>query len=319
LHWDSGWYLTVIRDGYTEPFWTGMLYGQANYAFFPLYPYTVRLLANVIPAEIAGTVVSTACLFAGSVFLHLYCRERHGESAARMAVISLNAFPGSFIFSSLMTEAMFLMLTVGSAYFALRNGYLAASVLAGLAGITRPLGIILTGTLLLDWFWSRIARLRQPIDWRDVLYLCLAPIPVFLFMLYLYLQFGDAFAFSNVQYFWQRPFGNPFNNLFLFLDTNRDAWSIFTSFFVFVSLILLLVCSRHLTAGELIFTVISILVPLSTGLMSIPRFIVALYPIHAALGAELSRHGIRGALVGAMAMVNGFMMTFWSIGHHVLV
>src|ERR687898_190315 len=57
LHWDSGWYLTVIREGYTEPFWTGMLYGQANYAFFPLYPYTVRLFANVIPAEIAGTVV----------------------------------------------------------------------------------------------------------------------------------------------------------------------------------------------------------------------------------------------------------------------
>jgi hypothetical protein len=65
--WDSGWYMSIVTGGYRVS--EDLTTVQSNVAFFPLYPYLVRLALLPIPAQLrtpgvilfVGIVISNAC------------------------------------------------------------------------------------------------------------------------------------------------------------------------------------------------------------------------------------------------------------------
>jgi len=62
--WDTGAYMTIVKDGYMSPDGTTLQIG-----WFPLYPIAVKLVSFIIPnAYIAGLVVSNLCLL-GTIFM----------------------------------------------------------------------------------------------------------------------------------------------------------------------------------------------------------------------------------------------------------
>ena len=86
---------------------------------------------------------------------------------------ALVLFPGSFVFSGVMTESTYLLLTAAAFYFAHRNRFVAAGVAAALAATSRSLGILLVACLLFEQLFpsrygsahgSVLARDRNPDD-----------------------------------------------------------------------------------------------------------------------------------------------------------
>ena len=71
-HWDSYWFLSIARDGYwTEPLTQADAAGQANWAFFPLYPVVGGAVAwaSGMPSSIALVVVANLCFVVALVLV----------------------------------------------------------------------------------------------------------------------------------------------------------------------------------------------------------------------------------------------------------
>ncbi|HKV85598.1 MAG TPA: hypothetical protein VJN88_13655, partial [Ktedonobacterales bacterium] len=89
VHFDSGWYLGIAAHGYLLP-GSGNPSWLAEWAFFPLYPLSMRPVMWVLGilsvpgnrTEIAGVIVSHLALYVGMLYLY---RLVKGELSARGA------------------------------------------------------------------------------------------------------------------------------------------------------------------------------------------------------------------------------------------
>jgi hypothetical protein len=173
--WDAGWFVRIATHGYDT---------EQSAAFFPLYPLVVRALALVLGSHLAaGVVVSLASAAGASVLLYRLSRSRD-------AVLLLALYPIAYVFTSVYSDGMFLLLALASFDAAVRGRSLAAGVLGGLAVATRLLGLALLPALAV-LLWKRGPRALAP--------LALLPAALGAYMLYLHEHFGDAWAFTHAQ------------------------------------------------------------------------------------------------------------------------
>jgi Mannosyltransferase (PIG-V) len=148
--WDGAIYGTIATSGYPLP----------QYApFFPLFPLLERAAAFVTgwnPAAAGVLVANLVCLPALGLLRVLIEREA-GRELARRTLLLLAIFPTALYLAAAYTESLFLLLSV-AAFLALRERrYLMAGVLAALATLTRPVGIL----LLVPLAWQCAAQVRE--------------------------------------------------------------------------------------------------------------------------------------------------------------
>lgn len=318
VQWDSRWYLDILEHGYSDtPYLDGDMMGQANVAFFPAYPLLARLLANFMPPMWAGLLLSNLCFMAASTLLYVHAATRFDARTARMAVLSLCFFPGSFVFSSVMTESLFVLVTLGAFHFARRGSRGLGAALGFVACATRATGVFLAMGVVLDWLRERGARGWRDTDWRELLPLSLAPLGLVAYMAFLYWRFEDAFAFQGVQTFWYRHGQNPLSLLWKELLGGAPHLR-FSAGFTVVAVVGLVAAGRRvLTLGEWLFVAVAILAPLSTGMDSMPRYVLGLFPVHLVVGTLMARREAWGLyLLPCMSLLNGFLMAQWSRGHN---
>lgn len=223
VRWDSIWFLGIERDGYDyDPG------GGDAAAFFPLYPLAMRVLGAGTGGEgalIAGLLVSIAAFAVALVLLHrLVALETDGRTAA-LTVLLIVAFPTSFFFTALYSEALFLALSVGAFWFA-RTGRWGAAGLCGLgAALTRSAGIALVVPLALMWWEGRRRRGRGRPVLGDAVWIALVPAGTALFALLLAADVGDPFAFVSAQQDWGRElsFAGPLGGLWEGLSAAADS------------------------------------------------------------------------------------------------
>jgi hypothetical protein len=324
--WDSGWFIGIAQHGYA---------GKQAAAFFPLYPLVVHGVAFVVRSTlVAGVLVSLASAAATAELLFRIARARLGEAAARDAVLLLALYPLAFVFTAVYSDGLFLALTTGAFYAAQRRRPLAAGVLGALAVATRLLGLALLPALLI-LLWPRT---RRPRDLAAPLALLLLPAALGAYAYYLHRHFGDAFAFAHAEgAYWQRhtPALGPLTGLWEALRSGeqglaelvrhlprhgggshgfayRDRWATWN-----VVQLLLLLCGgwltwvawRRLGAAFGAYSAATLLIVLSSPadvipLVSLPRFLLADFPLFIALAALLeSRPKLREALIVVFAAV----------------
>jgi hypothetical protein len=179
--WDAGWFVRIARHGYDT---------EQSAAFFPLYPLVVRGLAAVLGSAVAaGVVVSLASAAGAAALLQRLSRSRD-------AVVLLALYPVAYVFTSIYSDALFLLLVLAAFDAAVRGGSLAAGVFGGLAVATRLLGLALLPALAV-LLWRRGPRALAP--------LLLLPAALAAYMVYLHEHFGDALAFAHAEgVFWLR-------------------------------------------------------------------------------------------------------------------
>ena len=215
--WDSGWYGMIAEKGYEL---------KAT-AFFPLFPLLIAGVRTVFgtSAAFAGWLVSNTAFLLMLAGAFRLLRLDYAERDARRIVWMIALYPTSYYFGAVYTESLFLLFSV-LALHAMRTRRWAYAGAAGFfASVTRNSGVFLAIAYALEYL--RIVRWRDLFDfvrnpfrrlqadgWRHLRWVFVIPLPFFLYMGYLFLRFGDPFAFASVQEQFGRSFLNPFVTLY---------------------------------------------------------------------------------------------------------
>jgi hypothetical protein len=333
--WDSVWFLRIAEHGY------GDLEGAAA-AFYPLYPATVGLLGRVFFGHylLAGIVVSLAATLAAFVLFHDLAETKLGAEGARRAVLYLALFPMALFLQAVYSEALFLLLSVAAFVLAEQRRFLSAGLAAGLALLTRPVGVALLPALaLLAW--------RSP-QRRDALTrLAVAPLLFAVYPLVLWWQRGDPWAFARAQDIWSRhvSYAGPLGGIW---DGLRAGWagirqlvsgSHTTTYwpavdgtdpmrvaavnlealaFLVLFVALTVVAWRRFGAPYGLFAALSLAIPLSVPserwpLLSLPRFGLTIFPLFLALAALGGRPRLHTAIVSISSILLGVAVVQWSL------
>ena len=178
-------------------------------AFFPLYPWLVRVAGAVTGSPlIAGALLSTACFAGALAVLHRLAELELGPEAARWTVWALALFPMSFFFSAVYAEALFLLLSVGAVYAGRTGRWAWAGALGGLAAATRSAGLVLVVAAR-----AAVVAAARPACSRQLAWLALIPAAQAAFCALLALRGADALAPFHAQALWYRSFAGPFVGL----------------------------------------------------------------------------------------------------------
>ena len=160
--WDSGHYLTIVRQGYVR---------DMERAFMPLFPLLMLGLGlgNPTLAIWSGAFISIAAFIAALAILWRQIRDDYGERGEAIAtttLIALNLFPTSFYFSALYTESLFLLLFALTYGFSRRQKFLLAACCVGLAALLRINGIVL-GIIPVIELLQSTNRTNLKTQWRS--------------------------------------------------------------------------------------------------------------------------------------------------------
>lgn len=330
--WDCPWYVKLSETGY-DPFPVPTMINAGNWAFFPLYPMLVgglRLLTGLPTMWIATTTSILLCI--GASLLAFPLLDRSYRAYSLFAALLL-ASPFSQYFTTFYTEVLFLFLTV-AVFAALRvQKFLLAGLLAALLSATRIVGVFIVFAILVEvWRAHRAAGG----SWRDfvpavlkrpdlVLAFAVAPVGLFAYMSFLYVQIGDPLAFNHVQRAWGRPFGLP--PVFIwygliaapksgFVPTPSQVLAAAT--LVGYALTLLLLWRRRFAMG--LYSLLCLTLPLFAGLASIMRFVVGLAPMGLAFADLFGRRWwLTGLMLIAMAIGCYYASVGWLTGYVALV
>jgi hypothetical protein len=206
--WDTFYYHSIAVTGYA---WDPNVFRHDNVVFFPLYPLLMRWGGALIGGHplIAGLVVSLAAFTGAIALVYRLALLELGQDEARLAVLLLVTFPYAFFFSTVYTESLFLLLSVG-AFYSMRRGRVALTALIGvLVGFARPNGFwMMVPLAILAWTGNPPDRDERAVNSRRALMLLAACAPlagVGLYSFYLHLRFDDALAWVHGQRAWGLP------------------------------------------------------------------------------------------------------------------
>lgn len=319
FHWDGYWYILIADRGYDVH--------PAATAFWPLYPLLLKVSHDLSTwsMPVLGVILSNLALLGALIVLYRLVRLDYGGTIASRTTWLLAVFPTAFFFSAVYTEALFLLLTVASIYCGRTERWGRAAAFGILAALTRNTGVLVIiplGLLLIQRYgWN-------PRNWwqRGVQVAAVALGPL-LYFAYLQAVWGDPLITLKAQEQWARYQTMPWNTFavaFQQLDLqwlnrlwNAPEWTALTSAFTRVSFaqsglydlfitllfipIALFALWRVRPAYSLYGLALFILPLLSPSavhpLMSMPRFVIVMFPFFIALAMLLRNRWLFGAVL----------------------
>ncbi|MEV0155896.1 hypothetical protein AB0H57_19430 [Micromonospora sp. NPDC050686] len=169
--YDSDWYLGIAAHGYDH---AESLH--SNMAFFPLYPWLVRLLDQswaLDPQQAALTVSWLGSLAAAWGLFAIGNHLADRRTGVLLAVV-WGVVPHAVVESLAYTEAIFTAFAAWALYAVLTDRWLTAGLLCLLAGLTRPTASSLIAVVGLAALVALVRR-RAP-WWRPLAAMLLAPL-----------------------------------------------------------------------------------------------------------------------------------------------
>ena len=306
-------YLSIARDGYG-------LGGDAvhHLAFFPLYPWLVRLLGSSFAG---GLILSNLCAVAAGYLLYeLTLQDGDRAAAVRAAKFSI-LFPASFLLGVPLSDGLFLLLSVLCLLLCRKKHWFLGSLVGGLAALTRSFGILLL--VPVGWEYAlavcKLHRSQKQTSGRKtaraVLWgVCLLLIPLGLAG-YLGLNqvvAGNPFAFLTEQKeSWNQTLGLFFHTAGYQLDqllSCNDAGSALGLWLpnlvaLLGGLVLLLVGQKRIRPSYVAYYLVYFVVSMGSGwLLSAPRYLAGLFPVYILL-AQVTDKPWRNRLLSAVRLV----------------
>ena len=217
-HWDCGWYQTIIHNGYdlvAYPLDGGATSGQANWAFFPLFPLTARVLISVFNTNLSVIIFNQALFFVSMILLYKYTALQYSKQIALVTVFILGLSGINIYILSFYTESLFLFLTTLSIYLIAKEKYYWAALVCCLLTATRVQGVVILLPLVVSYSRSQSQKLFSP---SSVLLSILALSGLGFYMLYLQIHVNDFLAFYHIQSAWNRNGQSWFHPFKVFLN-----------------------------------------------------------------------------------------------------
>jgi hypothetical protein len=314
--WDSDWYLRVAEDGYAES-------PSSTPAFFPLYPALVGALGRLLAGHyvLAGVLLSLAACFVAFLLLYRLTATRLGEEGARRALLYLALFPTALFLQAVYSESLYLALALGAFLLAERGRWLGAGAVAGLAILTRPVGVALLPALaVLAW---RSPERRRALAGLATSLPVAAAYPVLLAA-----WIGEPFAFLRAQEgIWERQlsWAGPLGGLWegvaaLAREEGQRAFALNVQqlAFTIAFFALAVVAWRFFGAAYGLFAAVSLAIPLSYPserwpLLSMPRFGLVVFPLVLALAALGARRHVHEGILAVSSLLLGVAVVQWAL------
>lgn len=319
---DVNWYAGIARRGYDPgPFNADVPH---NWAFFPLFPLLLHLASYVTGGFALTGMALSHIFFLLALFLLHRVSLLFGLSAddADRSLFYLAVFPTSYFFSLPLPESLFLMLTVGSFYFAKRERWWLAGACGLLASATRTSGVLLLPALaILYWEMYRPLTLRSLR--RDALALLLIPGGLLSFMVYLHIITGNAFAFKDAMAAWGRKAGLFLSPLYDYLrQPGQIALHWDFKLLNFTGVVIALACGVVLLKRRqfplAVYALLSVLLALSSALLqSQARYAMVVFPVYMVL-ARLGRRAKVDQMIRAVFLVLFALMSALFAAHFTL-
>jgi hypothetical protein len=296
--WDAQHYLYLATHGYSAS-------GDARnlIAFFPLYPALISAIAATgLPARTAALLISNVAGMVAAILLYeiaaapgveraaAFPRQDLRENAAFRAAAFFVVFPTAYFLLVGYTEALFCALAFGAVLAARRQHWLPAGMLGGLAAATRLTGLALLPFLVIELVNARHA-LRAA--WQAILAPVLILVGLLTYLATNLFVLGDAFAFVSVQReHWSHSLSAPWVG---FRDAIqgfswRVPWEKLTvgggeaagGIAAYATTILSWLRLRPSDAAYA--TVLTVMVTFLPFWLSIPRYLLGLYPLFLLVG-----------------------------------
>ena len=292
---------------------------KMKFAFFPLYPLLIHLLAPLLSLEGAAFFVANLGSFLGFLAVYRLGRELGAsETTALRGVVLLALYPFGVFFQASYPEGLFLLLAALAFCLLAQRRYGASALCGALLCLTKGVGVLVTLPLLLG------ARL-QGAKVRDLALLALVPTGLLPYMALNFARTGSWTYFNEVLVFWQYGATNPLGSLArnlttLFLDFDALAWLSFHSsrldaLAMLVFLGLLVASFRRIPSHLWLYAALLWLTPmLRKDLMSFGRYMSLLFPLFLYGASRLSSPwAFRGvaAMLGLGALATHVMLTHW--------
>jgi hypothetical protein len=313
--WDAQHYLYLAANGYSAS-------GDARnlIAFFPLYPALVSAIGSVgLPLRLAALLISNIAGLAAAILLYELARLDHASKAAFRAAAFFTVFPTAYFLLVGYTEALFCALAFGAVYAARRRQWIASGMLGGLASAARLTGLVLVPYLLVE----AAALLRDGDRRRQRRQALSATLVVMLgFVVYLatnQLVLGDPLAFVAVQrQHWSHSLAAPWVG---FAEAIRSlGWRVpwekltvgggeiaggLTAYAVSV-----LSWLRLRPADAVYATLLTVMVTFLPFWLSIPRYLLAMYPLFLLVGRITNRWIYLAVVVVSLTGLVAFGLAF---------
>lgn len=309
--WDAGFYTSIATFGYD---WFNERAPAADMAFLPVYPLLIHLVSGLTAtgcalspylstcATIGGLIVSNAALFAAALLLFDLVKRRFTASAGWRAIILLLITPNAIFLSGVYTESVFLLWCLLTFWLLDRRRFYLALIPAGLACLTRSVGVALFPALLWAAWTSGAGR------WPRMAAACLPPALFAGYVLLMGLTAGDPLAyFGAYQTTWGRASSSPIEAFTIYFSGESVSllgwWLSWIDLIATIGFLGLGVLALRLDRTWGLFALAAVIIPIMTGsLLSMPRFGAVIFPFYIVIGLWMTRARWREAMAFAASI-----------------
>lgn len=266
-------------------------------AFFPGYPYLLRLVHFFIPQwQLAGILISLVASSIAIVALSRLAVHEHGRKVGERAALFLVASPTAVFLAAGYTEALFLAFAIPAWLSARRGNWWLACLLAAGASTVRINGLFLAIALIVEFvfchvrpaFYRNVAPAPKR-HWTQAPWLLVPFLPIVAYGVYLYQRTGDWYYWATAQKEgWARyytgitdAFHATWNAAFSESLNIGWQWTFrFELLAVAIGVIVTVVLLIRLRWGEAIFIGATVFVlATSTWYVSVPRYMLVWWPL----------------------------------------
>jgi Dolichyl-phosphate-mannose-protein mannosyltransferase len=269
FRFDATWYVGIAQHGYH---W-GTL-GSANTNFLPLYPLLIRAFQPLTLGSpwLAAWLISNVATLVATILLWRWAANKWDPGVALGAVLLMTVFPFSFFLVTPYTESLFLALALAAFVFAEQDRWAAATLMAGLSTITRPVGIAVVVGLVV----MALSR-RNP---RAALVALLGSVPILSFAVYLGVTLDQPLGFLAYHSSgWIPAHGGAWTTFVSQFHTALSPWDRVDAFLAFLFLISIPVVWTRVGASYAAFSLVALALPLVHGLVSMERYVTVVFPV----------------------------------------
>jgi hypothetical protein len=322
---DAGWYERIAttgypkiedpRDiGYTTP--TGCK--QTEWAFFPIYPLTVKAVMVVTGADFSHAAFPLSILYCFLCFVTFFFLNKIvlevPEEKAFFRTLIFAFLPFNYYFSMYFTESLFFTLMACSFIAVKLNKLWMMSLLLIPLSTIRANGLVITLPLFLYYLETinfQFSRINKKIILNS-LYFVTAPLAFGAYCLYQKHMTGVYFAFSAAQAGFYRETMFPFLSLF----RSGDFTSQFNSVYVLVYMFLIIVFRKKFPLSLNVLLWLSIILPLCSGsVLAIQRYIVPIFPFTIILCDLLEKVKSRAVIFSTLIVLHFLTFYLWIISY----
>ncbi|MFJ7274761.1 glycosyltransferase family 39 protein [Kitasatospora sp. NPDC098663] len=317
--WDGVWYQRIAENGYDPQLlpmhgWPLASYYENSAAFFPLYPWLMRLVGAVtgLGPYGSGIAVSVIASLVAAAGIFAIAERLGGFRAGVIAAVIWGLFPGSGVEWAVYSDSLFVALSAWACYCVMTRHWLTAGVLALVAGLNRPTAAALIAAVSIAALVALIRRTDGVA--RPLTAMLITPWGLIGYVVWVGYRMGDWGGYFKLQRgAWNRYFDGGASTVRTIMDVITGHWNFWqsnpTPDLIAIALLmalpglLVLLWRTRPPLVLVVYTVLTIATALSSNQIfgNISRYLLPAFPLFIGLAVALRR--VRtSSLVGLLAM-----------------